>query len=226
MPRETLTRDQIVRAAVELLDAEGIEGLSMRQLGTRLGAAATAVYWHVTSKDNLIVLAGDAVWAEIELPDLHAVDWRTAATMMAGNLYAMIIRHPWLASAMSTHLIYGPGKARHDDHSLAVFEAAGFTGPDADHAAMVVFTYVLGMALGATSEIAWRTRLRRAGGDEQEHIRDVVAQVTEIAQRFPRLRARSQTWTGPDAAATPSSELDVGVQTILDGLEARLPAHP
>lgn len=102
------------------------------------------------------------MWAEIELPNLHAVDWRTAATVMARDLYAVIIRHPWLVPAMSTHLIYGPGKARHDDHSLAVFEAAGFTGQDADQAATVVFTFVLGMALGATSEIAWLTRVRHS----------------------------------------------------------------
>ncbi|QUQ64385.1 TetR/AcrR family transcriptional regulator [Kutzneria sp. CA-103260] len=218
MPRETLTREQIVEAAVALLDAEGIDGLSMRRLGERLGNAATAVYWHVKSKDNLITLAGDAVWAEVDLPDLDAVDWRSAATAMAKDLFTMIVRHPWLVPAMSTHLIYGPGKARHDDHCLALFEAAGFSGSDADHAATVVCTFVLGTALAATSEIAWQTRLRRAGGDE----RDVVERVTEIARQFPRLRARSETWTGPDT--TPEHELEAGVRTILDGLAARLPA--
>ena len=70
MPRDTLTRDQIVTAAIDLLDAEGLEGLNMRALGQRLGSAATAVYWHVGSKDNLIALAGDQVWSEIALPDL------------------------------------------------------------------------------------------------------------------------------------------------------------
>src|SRR6266508_2568342 len=44
MPRDTLTREQIVRAAIELMDAEGVEGLSMRRLGKRLGSAATAVF--------------------------------------------------------------------------------------------------------------------------------------------------------------------------------------
>ena len=80
MPRDTLTREQIVRTAIALLDAEGLEGFSMRGLGARLGSAATAVYWHVKSKDDLVRLAGDEVWNEIELPDLRAVDWRTAAT--------------------------------------------------------------------------------------------------------------------------------------------------
>jgi AcrR family transcriptional regulator len=61
MPRDTLTREQIVGAAIDLLDADGLEGLNMRALGQRLGSAATAVYWHVGSKDNLIALAADQV---------------------------------------------------------------------------------------------------------------------------------------------------------------------
>src|SRR5687767_11371855 len=99
MPRDTLTRDRIVRATIELLDAEGLDGLNMRSLGERLGSAATAVYWHVESKDNLVRLAADAVWSEVELPDLGEVDWRTAGTTMATSLHAMLTRHPWLGQA-------------------------------------------------------------------------------------------------------------------------------
>ena len=226
VPRETLTRKQIVRAAVELLDAEGVEGLSMRQLGSRLGSAATSVYWHVKSKDDLVVLAADSVWGEIELPDLGEAGWRAAATAMARDMYAMILRHPWLVPAMSTHLVYGPGKARHDDHMLAVYEAAGFTGRDAEQATKVVFTFVLGTALGAASEVTWKARLARAGGDEGEQAREMVAQMTEIAMQFPRLRAHSEGWADDDPVTTSGQDLKIGLQTILDGLQARLPARP
>jgi AcrR family transcriptional regulator len=219
-----LTRDQIVRAAVELLDADGIDGLSMRRLGGRLGSAATAVYWHVKDKANLVVLAADAVWAEVELPDVDAAGWRNAAEAMAHGLYAMIVRHPWLVPAMSTHLLYGPGKARHDDHALAIYEAAGFTGQDAEQALKVVFTHVLGLALGTVSEAAWKARLQRTGGDEEEQIRDLTAQATEIAAERPRLRDRSETWDDADVAPTPEQDLDFGLRTILDGLQARLDA--
>lgn len=224
MARETLTRDQIVRAAVELLDADGIDGLSMRRLGSKLGSAATAVYWHVKDKANLVTLAADAVWAEVELPDLTAVGWRDAAGAMAHGLYAMIVRHPWLVPAMSTHLLYGPGKARHDDHALAIYEAAGFTGQDAEQALKVVFAHVLGLALGTVSETAWRERLRRQGGDEAEQIREFAARADQIAANLPRLRARSQTWNDADLAPTPEQDLDFGLRTILDGLQARLDA--
>ena len=94
MPRDTLTREQIVSAAIDLLDAEGLEGLNMRALGQRLGSAATAVYWHVGSKDNLIALAADQVWSEIARPDPDAAGWQAAAAAMATDLYATLTRHP------------------------------------------------------------------------------------------------------------------------------------
>src|SRR5437763_16953339 len=106
MPRDTLTREQIVSAAIDLLDAEGLEGLNMRALGKRLDSAATAVYWHVGSKDNLIALAGDQVWNEVALPDLAAVDWRTAAASMATDLHAMLTRHRWLVQAFGSYVVY------------------------------------------------------------------------------------------------------------------------
>jgi AcrR family transcriptional regulator len=70
MPRDTFPREQIIQAAV---DTEGVDGLNMRRLGVQLGAAATAVYWHVKSKDDLVVLAADHVWGEIELPERDRV---------------------------------------------------------------------------------------------------------------------------------------------------------
>src|SRR6266566_208374 len=111
MPRDTLNREQVVNAAIDLLDSEGLEGLNMRALGKRLGSAATAVYWHVGSKDNLIALAGDQVWSEIELPDLTAVGWRTAAMNMAIDLHAMLTRHLWLVQTFGSYPALGPAAA-------------------------------------------------------------------------------------------------------------------
>jgi AcrR family transcriptional regulator len=94
MPRETLNRGQIVEVAIELLDGAGIEGLSMRRLGKRLNSAATAMYWHVGSKENLVVLAADRVWGEIELLDPVETGRRTAARALVQDTYAMVKRHP------------------------------------------------------------------------------------------------------------------------------------
>jgi AcrR family transcriptional regulator len=222
MPRDTLTRDQIVRAAIDLLDAEGLEGMNMRSLGKRLDSAATAVYWHVKNKDNLVVLASDEVWNEIALPELDAVDWRTAATAMANDLYAMMTRHPWLVTAFATQPLYGPNKARHDDHSLAVYEKAGFVGAEADQATAAVFTSVLGHALGLSATVSLNRRMARGGKHDQDLVRETMAQALEIAAQFPRLRARVDAYADTEYGAAPENSFGFGLRAILDGLQDRL----
>jgi AcrR family transcriptional regulator len=223
MPRDTLTRGQIVEAAVALLDSEGLEGLNMRALGKRLGSAPTAVYWHVGSKANLIVLAGDHVWNEIALPDLTTTGWRTAAAQMATELHAMLTRHPWLVQAFGSFVVFGPGKARHDDHSLAIYEAAGFTSAQADQATATVFTFVLGNALGPAAAASLNRKLSRDGGVAEARIGDTMASAREIASQFPRLRTRLGT-TAAEYGAAPEHTFEFGLQAILDGLEAQLRA--
>lgn len=223
MARETLSRDQIVTAALGLLDAEGLEGLNMRALGKRLGSAATAVYWHVGSRESLIALAADRAWAEVELPDPAATGWRTAAYQMAASQYTMLTRHTWLVQAFGSYQLYGPGKARHDDHSLAVYEAAGFIGAEADQATSTVFTFVLGNALGLAAAVSFTRKLERGGGDAQALMQANRAEVAEIAAQFPRLRVRLDLPSAGYGAA-PDDSFAFGLQAILDGLERRLAA--
>src|SRR6516225_9575644 len=224
MVRETLSRQQIVSAALGLLDAEGLEGLNMRARGKRLGSAATAVYWHVGSRDSLIALAADRAWAEVELPDPAAVGWRTAAHQMATSEYAMLTRHPWLVQAFGSYQLYGPGKARHDDHSIAVYEAAGFTGAEANQATSAVFTYVLGNALGLAATASFTRKLGRDGGDVHALMQASRAEVVELAAQFPRLRARLGLPSAGYGAA-PQGSFAFGLQAVLDGLAARLAAR-
>ncbi|TDD89496.1 TetR family transcriptional regulator [Actinomadura darangshiensis] len=221
MPRDTLSRDQIVRAAITLLDEEGLEGLNMRALGKRLDSAATAMYWHVKNKDNLVLLAADQMWSELTLPDLDQVSWRAAATTMAADLHQMFIRHPWLVQAFAAYVLYGEGKARHDDHGLAVYEAAGFKGDQADQAAGAVFTYVLGNAAGAAATASLMRRLDKDDAAEKR-FQDAMAGAKEIAMRYPRLRARLETTAATDYAAAPDRTFESGLQALLDGLERRL----
>jgi AcrR family transcriptional regulator len=225
MPRDTLTREQIVSAAIDLLDADGLEGLNMRALGQRLGSAATAVYWHVGSKDNLIALAADQAWNEIELPDPAVIGWRSAAIEMATGLHAMLTRHPWLMQAFGSFLVFGPGKARHDDRTLAIYEAAGFSGAQADQAAATVFTFVLGNALGTAAEASLTRKLGRSGGNARELLSEHLTQAVAIAAQFPRLAARLDAGAADlDYGAAPEGSFEFGLRAILDGLEARLPS--
>ncbi|MEU1791270.1 TetR/AcrR family transcriptional regulator [Streptomyces sparsogenes] len=224
MPRDTLTADRIVHAAIELLDEEGLDGLNMRSLAKRLGSAATAVYWHIKTKDELVRLAGDAIWDEVEPPDLDATDWRTAATAHASGMHAMLTRHPWLVQAFGSHLLHGPGQARHDDLGLAIYEKAGFAPADADRAAATVFTFVLGNALGPAAQVSLNRRLGKNGADGGQLMADAMTRATETAMRFPRLRERLGTRAATEYAAAPDDTFAFGLRSILDGFEARLTA--
>jgi hypothetical protein len=75
--RPALAREQIVRAAVELADAEGMEAVTMRRLAKNLGVGAMSLYWHVPNKEDLLDLMLDAAFGEVELPERPAGNWRT-----------------------------------------------------------------------------------------------------------------------------------------------------
>ncbi|WP_280265147.1 TetR/AcrR family transcriptional regulator [Nocardia wallacei] len=222
MSRDSLTREQIVRTAIELLDDEGLDGLNMRSLGKRLDAAATAMYWHVKNKDNLVRLAGDEVWREIELPDLDRLGWRAAAEALATGMHSVLQRHPWMVQAMASYLMYGPGKSRFDDLSLAVYERAGFTPDAADRALAAVFTYVLGNVVGAAATISLKRRLSRDGGDPEQRLGEAMAAAAEIAADFSHVRARIE--RPADYNEAPGRSFEYGLACLLDGFAARLEA--
>ncbi|MEV6192115.1 TetR/AcrR family transcriptional regulator C-terminal domain-containing protein [Streptomyces sp. NPDC051920] len=224
MPRDTLTADRIVRAAIDLLDEEGLDGLNMRSLAQRLGSAATAVYWHIKNKDDLVRLAGDAVWSEAEVPDLEGVDWRTAAAAHANAVYAMLNRHPWLVQAFGSHLLYGPAQARHNDFSLAVYEKAGFAAADADRAAAAALAFVLGSTLGSAAQVSLNRRLNKSGEDAEELMADAMSRATETARQFPHLRRRLDTSAAAEYAGAPDRSFEFGLRALLDGFEATLAA--
>jgi AcrR family transcriptional regulator len=143
----------------------------MRRLGSKLGCAPTAVYWHVSGKDELVVLAADELWDEIGRPDPAVAGWREAAAIMARDLYAMIARHLWLAQAMSSYFIFGPRKAGHDDHAVGIYETAGFAGGQVDAAMNAVAMYVTGCAVRDAAEAAVLRRLGPDAASRAEQLR-------------------------------------------------------
>jgi hypothetical protein len=178
------------------------------------------MYWHVGSKENLISLAADRAFSEIPLPDLAPTDWRVAARDMATGLYAMLTRHTWLVQAFGSVFVYGPGKARHDDHAIGLFEAGGFTGNEIVQAITAVFTYVIGNALGPAATASFSRKLAREGGSAGERMREMMAEARDVASQFPRLRAGLDS-PAAEYAAAPEGSFRFGLEAILDGIEAR-----
>lgn len=98
---ESLSRDRIIEAAIELLDSNGEGGLTFRSLSERLATGPGALYWHVANKDDLLSAACDAIVART-LADgpLGATPDHTIRTL-AGDLFDAIDLHPWVGSALA-----------------------------------------------------------------------------------------------------------------------------
>ncbi|MFE6940086.1 TetR/AcrR family transcriptional regulator C-terminal domain-containing protein [Streptomyces chartreusis] len=228
MARETLNREQIVRAAIELLDAEGIDGLSMRKLGQRLGSAATAMYWHVGNKENLLILAADEVWSEITLPDVPAVGWRPAARELMYAVRGLCDRHRWLVRVITTYYAAGEGMARFQECAYETFDAAGFRDADLDWAVSTPFMFVTGMAFMSGSEVAGiKERADQEPAEQPEKEVEAIARINAVAAKYPRLSAsiKAQAQRGQGFTEQVDEVFAFGVETILDGLAARLAAR-
>lgn len=221
MVAETLTREEIVMRTIELLDDEGLEGLNIRELGKRLGSAPSAVYWHVKGKRELVALAGEQVWTELDLPEFTSADWRSAAVKMATDYHAMLIRHPWLLQVFGTFAVYGPNRARHDDHNLAIFQTAGFSGARALLAASAVATFALGNALASAGKAALKREFRRSGKRADTLIQENTEKFRAIAMQFPHLRQLIEE-TQRSGKGASDSPFEFGLQALLDGLESLL----
>ena len=102
--RIPLSRDRVLRTAVELADASGVEALTMRRLGDELGFEAMSLYRHVASKSDLLDGMLDFVLEEWELPDGRA-DWRKAIRASASSVHDALRRHPWAAQLLMTGIL-------------------------------------------------------------------------------------------------------------------------
>ncbi|MFI1801212.1 TetR/AcrR family transcriptional regulator [Streptomyces sp. NPDC020379] len=219
----TLSREQIVTVALELLDADGIDALSMRKLGTRLNAGATSLYTHVTNKDELIELVVDEIYGEIEVPDAAGTrdEWRSAVIGCAQSLRSVFHRHPWVVSALGEAGVVslGPNAMRLSDGMLGIFEEAGFSLEQADLAVNAVVSYAIGVA---STEAAWLTRLARSGMSEQEGVDSLWPAAERAAQAYPRLSRLYAARRHEDSGSTRNDNFTDGLECVLDGLEMRL----
>ncbi|MCO6006569.1 TetR/AcrR family transcriptional regulator [Actinoallomurus purpureus] len=214
-----LSRGQIVRAAIELLDEKGLDGLSMRRLGSRLAAGATSAYWHVATKDELLELALDEVMGEIEVPEAGAADWRTAAAALAHGLRAMILRHPWVTGLFGVRPAVGPNAMRMSDRVVGVLTAAGFSGMQVAYASSLLMSHAIG---SATTEAAWRRSIAPSGKTADEVVDEMRPYIDELASRYPNYGAWWRENNAINVDAMQDDNFAFGVERLLDGLQSWL----
>jgi AcrR family transcriptional regulator len=212
-----LSRDRIVRTAIDLADAGGIGEVSLRKVAATLDAGPMRLYGYVATKDELLDLMVDAVYAEITPPEPTVEDWRTALRSLAHRTRQAAHRHEWFADLLGGRPHIGPNALAHLEATMSALDAApGFDDIDAImQAAGTVYAYTLG-ALRA--EITER-RAERASGMTEHHWQTASGPyITRMLAtgRYPTLAKVIHDATHPDTA------FDTGLDCVLDGIAIRL----
>jgi AcrR family transcriptional regulator len=140
-----MSRERVLRAAMDFADTQGIEALSMRKLARELGVEAMTLYYYVANKNDLLEGMADLVAAEIELPSAD-VDWREATRRRATSAHAVLVRHHW-ASPLWMRVMIGPARMRYMDSALGVYRRAGLTPASTELAFHALENHVVGYAL-------------------------------------------------------------------------------
>jgi AcrR family transcriptional regulator len=117
-PAPARSRAEIAAAAVELADADGLAGVSMRHIAEALGVATMSLYNYVPGKEQLYDLMLDAVAGDWELPERPSGDPRADLAEFARQGLATLRRHPWVPAVVSTRLSLGPNSLRHLEYFL------------------------------------------------------------------------------------------------------------
>ena len=124
-PRAPLTREAIVDAAIRVLDAEGMEGLSMRRVGEELGTGAGSLYWHVRNKDELFQLIFERVTEEMVLPEPDPSRWKEQLTDLLHEMRAQLKSHRDVARLSLGRIPMGPTLAVYSEWLFRLLKPVG-----------------------------------------------------------------------------------------------------
>jgi AcrR family transcriptional regulator len=217
--RPSLAREHIVRAAIELADAEGLGALTMRRLATKLGAGAMSLYWHIPNKEDLLDLMLDAAFGEVELPERPSGDWRADLHLFAHHMLGVLRRHTWLVSLLNSRPLPGPNTLRYVEVFLSELDGFGLDVNTISGILSTVEAYVDGFA---QREAAAAEVRRRAGMTETEWQAALTAYFQQVLSsgQYPTL-ARI---VSEDTDIFTDASFDFGLECVLDGIAARIAA--
>ncbi|MCT9141106.1 TetR/AcrR family transcriptional regulator [Streptomyces violarus] len=213
-PKPTLTLDRIVEAAVQVADAEGLGGLSMRRVAAELGTGTMSLYRYVPGKGELLDLMLDRVQRRSDNPsDLGDGGWRAALEALGRTTLALYRRHPWLLHVNQSRPVLGPSAVDGMEKILTRIRPMGLTDPELVSAVIMIDGYVVG---AARTQLYEREAERRTGLTDAEfwQAQVPVLEKAMASGRYPVMASLSEDSFGSDF-----DHFEFGLQRILDGLE-------
>ena len=207
---DALSRERIVAAAIEILDAGGESALTFRALSARLATGAGAIYHHVASKDALLATATNGVISRVVAGVDRGAEPRAAIRALAVGMFDAIDAHPWVGTELSRE----PWQFA----SLQILEgfgqqimALGVPARAQFDCASALQNYVLGLA----GQYAAGARLLTGVTDRSAFLATVAARWAQLdAAEYPFVRQVAAQLPGHDDR----EQFLAGIDLILDGM--------
>src|SRR5687768_16002187 len=120
-----ISRDAIVEAAIRILDAEGVDALTIRRLATELDTGPATLYWHIAGKEELGELVYDRLMGEVVLPDPDPARWEEQIKAIARQGYQVMLAHNDAVKLSIGRIPMGPNMLRIMEWTLGLLLGAG-----------------------------------------------------------------------------------------------------
>lgn len=220
-----LSRDEIVRAAIRIADAEGADAVSMRRIARELNAGTMSLYWHIASKEELLGRMIDTVLGGRHAPEPSG-DWQADLRTMAGNVRVALHQHRWMMDFMGGRPRVGPRSLRNIERALASLGALSLHEGTAMTIVMTVLTYVQGAVLREIQEMNGERYMQEYLADvppqqQQAAVRD-FAERLRASGRYPHMAAMIAEGVDPDAPETRDDRFSFGLDCLLEGIAAAI----
>lgn len=239
-----LDRDRIITVSVRLLDAEGAAKFSMRRLAAELGVTAMSLYWYVDTKDDLLELALDSVYAEIDIPEATdlggpgpgpdtdpdtdpgpetetapAPYWRDDLRALAVSYRALLVRHPWVSPLVGKFLNIGPHSMEFSTAVQRVMRGTGLPAHGQMGALSAVFQFVYGFG---TIEGHFVQRCAEAGMSQDQYYRHAMGRIHEQPEyegRFGQAEKLMEARGGETVEEMRERDFTFALEVLVAGIE-------
>jgi AcrR family transcriptional regulator len=180
--RKPLSQEAIVEVALRILDAEGLDAVSMRRVADELGTGAASLYAHVANKDELLDLVHDQVLGEIELPVPGAGHWSDQLRELARSAYRVLSSHNDIAKVSMANVPTGPNALRMGEAMLGILLSGGVPRQAAAWAVDRIALYINSDAYEGS---LYLVRQRALGLNMQEYIEQYFGQIAGYYRSLP-----------------------------------------
>jgi AcrR family transcriptional regulator len=219
----TLSRDEIVDAAIAIADTDGADAVSMRRIAQVLRSGTMSLYWHVANKEHLLDLMLDRVVGEVTIPDPPA-DWRSFLQATARENRAVLLRHRWVMDFIGGRPPLGPNTILNAERALAALEDLRLDTATAMNILMTMSTYVMGAVLRELREMRAQRDLEQTGFDKAEAVAGLAqwCERLEADGRFSHFLRIIEDGVDPDAEETRDERFEFGLDCVLDGIAIKV----